>query len=53
MSEAPTDLRSLAIDVVEAWNVWCSTEGWDNAEWDALAAALVALEKFVEPKEKL
>lgn len=41
------NLEQLARDAVTAWQKWCEAEGWDNNEYDDVAAAMNDLELFL------
>lgn len=34
------EITAAAMEAYTAWEVWADAEGWDNNEYDALAAAL-------------
>lgn len=38
------DLRTIASEVVDAWNAWCEPEGWRKTTYDRLSNAINELE---------
>ena len=42
------ELKRLVRSLVEAWDAWIDTDTWDGPEYDALAAAVYALRRYLD-----